>query len=111
VGRILPALSRLFGSRLWRVRAAVAEAMPALVSCTSCHHLKDEVVSLSNRMLLDPVDTVRRSAAEQLVVAACIDQDRCPNRHRHRHHTGGVCGRPIPHLLQEPRPRAGADPG
>lgn len=43
VVRVLPALAELFGSPLWRVRAAVAESLPALVSCTLCDRLKEEV--------------------------------------------------------------------
>lgn len=46
VGCVLPALSELYASPLWRVRAAVAEALPALVSCTLCDRLKEEVRSV-----------------------------------------------------------------
>ena len=42
-------------------------------------------------MLFDRVDAVRRSAAEQLVMAARIDLDRCPARHLH--HVPGACTR------------------
>lgn len=41
-------------------------------------------------MLFDRVDAVRRTAAEQLVMAARIDLDRCPSRPRH-HVPGVVC--------------------
>lgn len=41
-------------------------------------------------MLFDRVDAVRRAAAEQLVMAARIDLDRCPSRPRH-HVPGVVC--------------------
>ncbi|CAM9844077.1 unnamed protein product, partial [Ectocarpus sp. 8 AP-2014] len=43
VGCVLPALAELYGSPLWRVRAAVAEALPSLVSSTLCNLLRDEV--------------------------------------------------------------------
>ena len=43
VGCVLPALAELFRNPLWRLRAAVAEALPALVSCTLCDRLKEEV--------------------------------------------------------------------
>ncbi|CAM9837097.1 unnamed protein product, partial [Laminaria digitata] len=91
VGCVLPAFSELFGNPLWRVRAAVAEALPALVSCTLCDRLRDEVVNLGRRMLHDRVDSVRRSAAEQLIMAARIDLDRCPSRLFH--HVPGACRR------------------
>lgn len=48
VGCVLPALAELYGSSLWRVRAAVAEALPSLVSSTLCNRLKDEVRFLFN---------------------------------------------------------------
>ena len=40
-------------------------------------------------MLHDRVDSVRRSAAEQLIMAARIDLDRCPSRPYH--HVPGAC--------------------
>ncbi|CAN0556829.1 unnamed protein product, partial [Ectocarpus sp. 12 AP-2014] len=89
VGCVLPALAELYGSPLWRVRAAVAEALPSLVSSTLCNLLRDEVLHLSRRMLFDRVDAVRRSAAEQVIMAARIDLDRCPLRLFH--HVPGAC--------------------
>ncbi|CAN0012233.1 unnamed protein product [Choristocarpus tenellus] len=59
-------------------------------------------------MLVDPVDAVRRSAAEQLVMACRIDQDRCPNRQRH--HLVGVCSSNVPNLLNQ-QPRLGGQRG
>lgn len=50
-----------------------------------------QVLHLGRRMLLDQVDAVRRSAAEQLMMAARIDLDRCPARLLH--HIQGACSR------------------
>lgn len=50
-----------------------------------------QVVNLSRRMLFDQVDAVRRSTAEQLIMAARIDLDRCPTRLLH--HVPGACSR------------------
>lgn len=53
-------------------------------------------------MLFDRVDAVRRSAAEQLVMAARIDLDRCPARLLH--HIPGACSgeTPLPSVLHRP---------
>lgn len=48
-----------------------------------------QVLNLGRRMLSDQVDAVRRSAAEQLIMAARIDLDRCPARLQH--HVPGAC--------------------
>lgn len=54
-------------------------------------------------MLFDRVDSVRRSAAEQLVMAARIDLDRCPSRLLH--HIPGACSRqPALPTLSQPLP-------
>ncbi len=71
----------------------------------------DQVLHLSRRMLFDQVDAVRRSAAEQLIMAARIDLDRCPSRLLH--HVPGACSRQSrlpalssapPHPLPSPLP-------
>lgn len=51
----------------------------------------EQVLNLGRRMLLDQVDAVRRSTAEQLIMAARIDLDRC--QHRLLHHVPGACSR------------------
>lgn len=56
-------------------------------------------------MLFDRVDAVRKATAEQLVMAARIDLERCPWRLRH-HMPGGACyqsARHLPDLTLSPR--------
>jgi hypothetical protein len=69
VMRLLPTLAGLANSRQWRVRQGAVEIVPALLGCTSKLEIRSEVAQLCFRLMLDKVDSVRRTAAECLCLS------------------------------------------
>jgi PDZ domain len=64
--RLLPTLTELSDSRQWRVRQSAVEIVPALLGCTTRLETRTEISKLCVRLMGDPVDAVRKTAAECL---------------------------------------------
>ena len=64
--RLLPTLTDLASSTLWRVRQSAVEIVPALLGCTQRLETRTAIAQLCVTLMGDSVDAVRRTAAECL---------------------------------------------
>lgn len=64
--RLLPTLTDLSSSSLWRVRQSAVEVVPALLGCTQRLETRTAIAQLCVTLMGDSVDAVRRTAAECL---------------------------------------------
>lgn len=64
--RLLPTLTELGSSKQWRVRQSAVEIVPALLSCSSQFDTRSEISKLCKNLINDPVDAVRKTAADCL---------------------------------------------
>jgi len=64
--RLLPTLTDLSNSPLWRVRQSAVEVVPALLGCTQQLPTRTAIAQLCVTLMGDSVDAVRKTAAECL---------------------------------------------
>lgn len=64
--RLLPTLTDLSNSPMWRVRQSAVEVVPALLGCTLSLQTRSAIAQLCVTLMSDSVDAVRKTAAECL---------------------------------------------
>jgi len=63
VQRLLPTMADLANSSQWRVRQSAAEIVPSLLGCTNQTDVRSEIADICFKLMSDPVDEVRKTAA------------------------------------------------
>jgi hypothetical protein len=69
VQRLLPTMSDLATNAQWRIRQSAAEIVPSLLGCTKQSDMRSEITDICFKLMSDPVDEVRKTAAACLCIS------------------------------------------